>query len=138
VPVSVADRLRTVALALPGVDERETWGKPTFRVAGRLFLTLGEDGSTATMKASPGDQATLIAADPDVFSAAAYLGRHGWVTVALQRCDPAEAAEMVVDSWRQRAPRELAARELPQGRTRQRSGSPEGVGASDAASECSR
>lgn len=51
--MSAEDRLRTAALALPGVEERERWGKPTFAVAGRLFLTLAPDGSSATMKARP-------------------------------------------------------------------------------------
>lgn len=136
--MSVAERLRVVALALPGVDERETWGKPTFRVAGRLFLILGADGSTATMKATLAEQAALIATEPDAFSAAAYLGRHGWVTVALERCDPDEVEAMVADSWRRRAPRQFAAQQAEEVCTRQRSGSPEGVGASGAACERSR
>ena len=136
--VSVADRLRAAALALPGVDERETWGKPTFRVADRLFLTLGTDGSTATMKTSLAEQALLVAGEPAVFSPAAYLGRHGWVTVALGRCDPDEVEAMVVDSWRRRAPRHLAAQQANHDRTGRRSGSPERVGAPDAACERSR
>ena len=102
--MDAGEQARAVALALPGVEERQTWGKATFRVAGRLFLTLAPDGTSATMKASLDAQAALIAEDPTVFSVAAYLGRHGWITVALDRCDPDEAAELVVDAWRQRAP----------------------------------
>lgn len=105
--VSVADRLRSVALGLAAVEERETWGKPTFRVAGKLFLTLGADGTTATMKATFGDQAALIAAEPTVFSAAAYLGRYGWITVSLASCDPDEIAALVIDAWHHSAPRHL-------------------------------
>lgn len=110
VVASTEDRLRAAAVGMPGVEERETWGKPTFRVAGRLFLTLGPDGSTATMKATLDDQAALVAADPGVFSAAAYLGRYGWITVSLDRCDPDEVAALVIDAWRQRAPRHLGDR----------------------------
>ncbi|MDA8060966.1 MAG: MmcQ/YjbR family DNA-binding protein [Actinomycetota bacterium] len=133
--MSVADRLRAVVLALPGVDERETWGKPTFRVTGRLFLTLGADDSTATMKAAIGDQVALIAAEPAVFSPAAYLGRHGWVTVALERCDPDEIEAMVLDSYRRRAPRQLAARSANQDCPQPRSTQPEPAGTQDASSE---
>jgi hypothetical protein len=102
---STGDRLRAVALGLTGVEERETWHKPTFRVGGTLFLTLGPDGSTATMKATVDDQAELVASDPAVFSAAAYLGRFGWITVSLDRCDLDEVEALVVDAWRQTAPR---------------------------------
>ena len=102
------DEVREVALGLAGVEERETWGKPTFRVAGKLFLTLAPDGSKATMKASPDDQAALIAAEPTVFFPAAYVGRHGWVTVSLERAEPDEVAALVVEAWRARAPRHLS------------------------------
>ena len=121
--MSAEDRLRAVALALPGVEERETWGKPTFRVAGRLFLTLASDGSSATMKASLDDQVALVAEDPAVFSVAAYLGRYGWVTVRIDRCDPDEAAELVLEAWRQRAPRRLAERQGSQADLGRRRGS---------------
>ncbi|HLI44510.1 MAG TPA: MmcQ/YjbR family DNA-binding protein [Acidimicrobiales bacterium] len=135
--LDVAERLRAAALALPGVDERETWGRPTFRVCDRLFLTLAPDGSTATMKTSPADQAALIAAEPDVFSFAAYLGRHGWVSVSLDRCDPDEVEQMVVDSWRRRAPRRLSAREVDERNTGQ-SGSPTRAGGSSGMREHAR
>jgi hypothetical protein len=113
--VSAQDRVRTVALALPGVEERETWAKPTFRVGGRLFLTLTPDGSSATMKASLDDQRALIATEPHIFTAAAYLGRHGWVTVRIDRCDPEELQHLIEEAWRLRAPRQLT--ERPRGAT---------------------
>ena len=102
------DEVREIASGLAGVDERETWGKPTFRVAGRMFLTLASDGSKATLKASSDDQAALIAAEPTVLFPAAYVGRHGWVTVSLERADPGEVAALVVEAWRARAPRHLS------------------------------
>jgi hypothetical protein len=105
VGTNTGDRLRAVALGLTGVEERETWHKPTFRVGGTLFMTLDPDGSTATMKATVDDQAELVASDPAVFSAAAYLGRYGWITVSLDRCDLDEVEALVVDAWRQTAPR---------------------------------
>ncbi len=98
------DQVRATTLGLSGVAERETWGKPTFRVGDRLFATLAADGSTATVKASLGDQAALVAAVPEVFSVAAYAGRFGWVTVRLDGVDPDRLAELVVDAWRRVAP----------------------------------
>jgi hypothetical protein len=128
--MSTADRLRAVALGLTGVEERETWHKPTFRVGGKLFLTLGPDGSTATMKATVDDQGELIASDPAVFSVAAYLGRYGWITVSLDRCDPDEVEGLVVDAWRKRAPRPVDDRRALSGARKRLPGLPERVKAS--------
>ncbi|WP_298347406.1 MmcQ/YjbR family DNA-binding protein [Ferrimicrobium sp.] len=104
------DWLRSVALALPDVQEKETWGKPTFRVGRKLFLTLAPDGSTATMKASLGNQAELVAKDPEVFSIAPYVGRYGWIKVSLDRCDFDLLEELVHVAWSQSAPRDICAR----------------------------
>jgi hypothetical protein len=138
VGASIGDRLRAVALGLAGVEERETWSKPTFRVAGRLFLTLGPDGSTATMKATVGDQVALVAADPAVFSVAAYLGRYGWITVSLDRCDPDEVEALVVDAWRQTAQRPAGDRRARSGGRKRQPGASDWDGASVALCEPSR
>jgi hypothetical protein len=96
-----------MAMSLPDVIERQTWGKPTFRVQNKLFVTLAPDGSSATLKSSPEEQQALIAADPDTFTTAAYLGRHGWITVLLKPADKGDVEELVTDAWRRAAPRGL-------------------------------
>jgi hypothetical protein len=100
-------QLREFALSLPDVQERETWGHPTFRVQGRIFVGLAEDETTANVKASTKEQAALLAADPATFSAAARVGRYGWVAVRLDGVDPAEMRELVVEAWRRTAPRRV-------------------------------
>ncbi|MFD0593689.1 hypothetical protein ACFQZ4_15300 [Catellatospora coxensis] len=45
---------------------------------------------TMSVKASKEEQAALLAAAPEVYSAAAYVGRFGWVRVELSRVDAAE------------------------------------------------
>lgn len=99
-----ARQLRETALALPGTEERETWGHPTFRVRDKIFASMADDGTVATVKASPDDQAELVAADPETFGVASHVGRYGWVTVRLDRVDPGEMRELVVDAWRRTAP----------------------------------
>jgi hypothetical protein len=97
-------QLRELALGLPGAQERETWGHPTFRVRDKIFASMGDDGVVATVKASPEDQAELVAADPATFGVASHVGRFGWVTVRLDRVDPDEMRELVVEAWRRTAP----------------------------------
>jgi hypothetical protein len=100
-------QLRAMVMSLPEVIERQTWGKPTFRVQNELFVTLAPDGSSATFKSSPEEQQALIATDPDTFTTAAHLGRHGWITVLLERADKSEMEELVTDAWRRAAPKRL-------------------------------
>ena len=102
-----ADELRRVVLSLPEAEERETWGHPTFRVRDKMFATLSDDGRQATVKATREEQAALVAAAPETFGIPAYVGRHGWVSIQLATVDPTELRELVVEAWRQTAPRRL-------------------------------
>jgi hypothetical protein len=106
-----ASALRELALSLPGATERETWGHPTFRVADKIFASMfeGDDGAVATVKASPEEQAVLLASDPATFGVASHVGRYGWTTVRLGRVDPDEMRELVVDAWRRTAPKRAVA-----------------------------
>jgi hypothetical protein len=104
-----ADELRRVALSLPEAEERETWGHPTFRVRDKLFASLSDDGHQAGVKATKPEQAALVAAAPGTFGIPAYVGRHGWVSIQLATVDPAELRELLVEAWRQTAPKRLVA-----------------------------
>lgn len=97
-------QLRELALGLPGAQERETWGHPTFRVRDKIFVSMADDGSTANVKATSEDQAELLAADPETFGVASHVGRFGWVTVRLDRVDPDEMRELVLEAWRRTTP----------------------------------
>ena len=77
--------LRQAALSPPEAEERETWGHPTFRVRGKLFAALADDGGQASVKATRQEQEALVAADPETFGVPAYVGRHGWVSIRLNR-----------------------------------------------------
>ncbi|HEV3011900.1 MAG TPA: MmcQ/YjbR family DNA-binding protein [Actinomycetota bacterium] len=93
--------------SLPEAEERETWGHPTFRVRDKMFATMSDDGRQATVKATKEEQAALVAAAPETFGIPAYVGRHGWVSIQLATVDPTELRELVVEAWRQTAPRRL-------------------------------
>jgi hypothetical protein len=104
-----ADALRQLVSSLPQAEERETWGHPTFRVREKMFAALSDDGHLATVKATRQEQAALVAADPETFGVPAYVGRHGWVSVRLATVDPEELRELLVEAWRQTAPKRLVA-----------------------------
>lgn len=69
------------------------------------------DGIVAvSVRAAPGENAALIASDPDRFYLPAYLGPRGWVALRLDRgrVDWTEVAEVVTDSYLLAAPKRLA------------------------------
>jgi hypothetical protein len=94
------------ALALPQAHRQITWGSEhTFRVGEKIFAMGAPEGAHVSLKASKEDQAELIAAAPGTFSFAPYVGRFGWVRVALAAVDPDELSELLTEAWRRTAPR---------------------------------
>jgi hypothetical protein len=108
--VSTFEDVRRIALALPEAEERLTWETDiTFRVRDKIFAIGGEGADRVSVKASLETQAELIDLDPETFASSAYVGRFGWVTVVLDRVDPAVLASLIREAWRRSAPKRLAA-----------------------------
>jgi hypothetical protein len=57
--------------------------------------------------ASEEDKLALIAANPTVFFTTAHYDGQPIVLVRMSEVDPDEARELIVESWRLRAPRKL-------------------------------
>lgn len=104
--------VREICLALPETTEVEAWGHPTFRVAGKIFAGFGADaeGGSLGVKTTPDMQAALVGSDPR-FTIAAYVGKHGWVDMALAgKIDWSEVDALVRGSYQLVAPPKLARR----------------------------
>ncbi|WP_457029757.1 MmcQ/YjbR family DNA-binding protein [Kitasatospora sp. P5_F3] len=102
------DQFLSMSLALPRATERLTWESTvTLRVGEKIFAMGTPDSGTVTVKASKEDQAELLAAEPEVYSSAPYVGRHGWVLVRLVGVDPDELRDLLTDAWRSIAPKRL-------------------------------
>ena len=100
--------LRALALEFPETQEILTWGEhPTFRVRDKMFAVLSADERSARIKATMDAQQALTGSEPDTFSVAPYLGRHGWVAVDLDRVDADELAELLEEAWRLTAPKQM-------------------------------
>ena len=65
-----ATQMRKLALAMPAVEEKSHFGKPDFRVRGKIFAGLSPDGKRGTLKLSPDVQSAVLDAKPKVFSPA--------------------------------------------------------------------
>lgn len=109
--MTLLDRVRDVALALPDTTERESHGQPTFFVADRQFAQVRDDhhgdGLTVVCVRTSGtdEQAMLIETAPETYSRPAYLGPAGWVSVNLAgEADWALVEDRIARSWELAAP----------------------------------
>lgn len=102
------DQFLEIGLALPSATERLTWEtEVTLRVGEKIFAMASPGSGKACVKASKEEQAALLAAAPDTYAVAPYVGRHGWVLVDLGRVGTEELRELVIEAWRSIAPRRL-------------------------------
>ena len=100
--------LRAHALSLPEATEVVTWEvHNTYRVRNKIFVVMGEDGTTASIKATPDEQRSLLADPSAAFAVAPHTGRFGWVLVTLAKADAGQVKELVTDGWRLTAPKRL-------------------------------
>jgi hypothetical protein len=97
---------RLLALALPGAVETDHHGRPSFRVAGKIFATLRDAGHLNVMLDEPGIL-TAVAATPDVCAEVWWGKRLSAVQVRLDRADAELVAELLADAWEHRAPARL-------------------------------
>lgn len=112
------ERVRTLALALPEAEERESHGAPGWRTggkSGKYFAYFndrhhGEPHIALLTKTSGADEmADLIARDPAGFFRPAYYGASGWVGIILNRrgVDWSQVEYWLGRSWRSVAPKRL-------------------------------
>jgi hypothetical protein len=107
--VPTFDDVRAICLGLPEVEEILTWGTDvTFRLNGKIFAIGGDGADRVSIKATPDQQADLLALDSETFAKAAYVGRFGWTTARLDRIAEPHLAELLEAAWRQTAPKRLA------------------------------
>lgn len=118
-PAALLARVRTLALALPETDERESHGSPGFRVGGEksgkffaYFVDQHHGTEHIALLARTGSMdelLNLVEAQPEVYFKPAYYGASGWIGIILNRpgVDWDEVATWLERSWRSVAPKRL-------------------------------
>ena len=93
-------KLRRLVATYPETGEVEAWGHPTFRVRDKIFASFGshEGRSRIGVKQTVADQAVLTE-DPR-FEVARYVGKHGWISIDIDRVDWSFIEELVETSYR--------------------------------------
>jgi hypothetical protein len=103
---------RRLALSLPEAVESWHMDHPDFRVAGKVFATLGyPDKGWGMVKLFPDQQESFIKAEPKAFvPAKGSWGRRGSTCVLLKSAKKASLRKAMVAAWLNAAPKLLAAK----------------------------
>ena len=98
------EAMRRLALALPRVEEGTCYGTPAWRVAGKLFARLREDGALV-LRTELDERERLMASDPDVFYVTDHYLAYPWVLVRLPNIRRDRLAALIESAWQRCAPK---------------------------------
>ena len=103
------NEFRALALSFPHTEQREHMQHPDFRVAGKIFATMGyPDKTRAMVKVTPAEQEMLVQAEPDVFSPVnGAWGRKGCTSVLLKPARKESLRRALAAAWELHAPSQV-------------------------------
>jgi hypothetical protein len=104
------DTVRMIASRLPAAEESTTYGKPAFKVKGRLFAWVSADdaaGGALAVRVDPDELALFVETSPDRYFQTPHYHGHPILLVRMEAISPEELEERIEDSWLLRAPRRL-------------------------------
>ena len=98
--------VRRIARSLPETIEKPWFGSPGFRVKDKGFLRIRSEaeGGLVVFVADLGEKEALLASDPDVFFTTPHYDGYPTVLVNLAAVGADELTELIIESWRQKAP----------------------------------
>lgn len=101
------EAVRREALALPKTMEGTSYGTPAFRVGGRLFARLHQDGESLVLRIDFDAREALMASDPRSFYITDHYRDYPMVLVRFGRVTRDALRELLAQSWRSVAPTRL-------------------------------
>jgi hypothetical protein len=98
----ITSEARRLALSLPEAVEQDHHGRPSFRVAGRIFATLWDDEHMNVMLDAPGIL-TAVEAHPQVCAEVWWGKRLAAARVDLRAAESGLLADLLADAWERKA-----------------------------------
>ena len=103
--------IRAIALALPEAEELPHFDRASFRVRGKIFVTLppvGEDGvHKVVLKLPELVKESLQQTDASAIVSLGNWDKGGWTQLDIGRMDEDRMADLVRLAWKQVAPKTL-------------------------------
>ena len=106
--VSVAT-VRRIALSLPASAEAPHHDMTSFRVAGRIFATVPPEGGRVHVFLEDDEVAAYCAEFPGAVEELWWGRKRTGCRVVLRHANAALVRELLMESWRRRAPKKLLA-----------------------------
>ena len=101
--------IRMQALSLPEVTEEPHFDSSSFRVRGKIFITVPPDEAHAHLFVGEQDREAALAMYPDFIEKLMWGTRVLGLRVALAKAKPSVVADLVRKAWHNKAPKRLAA-----------------------------
>ena len=103
-PVSKFKRVEKIGRTLPDVEVTTTWGKPTLKVRGRMFVCIASHKSaepdTLVVMMDFAQRDALIADDPETYYLKEHYVAYPCVLVRLGRVHPDALRDLIVSAHR--------------------------------------
>ena len=106
------ETVRELASGFPGAEEGTTYGKPAFKVGGKLFVWMSPSGDAdgaLALRVDPEEKPLLIESSPDVYFETPHYHAHPILLVHLDAVSRSDLADRIEDAWLLRAPKRLLA-----------------------------
>ncbi|MBA3366533.1 MAG: MmcQ/YjbR family DNA-binding protein [Actinobacteria bacterium] len=100
------EQARQLALALREAVEQDHHGRPSFRVAGRIFATQWDEDHLNVML-DGGGILTAVHSEPEICTEVWWGKRLTAVRVDLRRVDAEMLADLLTEAWETKAPKRL-------------------------------
>lgn len=101
--------VRTIARALPGVEEVTSYGTPGFKVKGKFLARVWEDNEVLVVKCGDDERDFRMKAKPQTFFITDHYRGYHIVLIHLNKVTRTELEEVLEQAWRQNAPKRLIA-----------------------------
>jgi hypothetical protein len=107
--MATEDDVRRIALSLPETVEKPWYGTPGFRVKDKGFLRIrsNAEGGLVVFVADVAEKEMLLESDPEKFFTQPHYDGYPAVLVNLAAIDVDELKELIIDSWRLKAPKRV-------------------------------
>lgn len=109
------ETVRAIALALPEVTEAPHFDYGSFRVKGKIFVTVPPDQQHIHVRLDEQERLLALAVYPDGLEALHWGKQILGVRVDLRRADPRAVTHLIQAAWRHRAPKRLLAATIGSG-----------------------
>lgn len=100
------ETVKKIGVGLPEVEESTWFGTPSLKVRGKSFLRLKEEDVLVVM-VDQDEKEALLAAEPEIFFTTPHYDGYPAMLVRLSAIAADELREVIVESWRRKAPKKL-------------------------------